>query len=124
MREIKFKYIFQHEETGRILALIFTLDEIQAEGFEDRLPARYRLVDRLQLTGRKDRNGRDIYDGDVFRDYDGILYYVSWDNYFSKWSTLGTSKLGYKLAKSTPGDFQSGEVIGNIYENPELLNQK
>jgi hypothetical protein len=54
MQNLKFKYIFQHEETGRMLSMIFTIEEIEDEQFKERWPKRYFLVDRLLFTGLYD----------------------------------------------------------------------
>jgi hypothetical protein len=59
MQNLKFKYIFQHEETGRIMSMIFTMGEIEEDGFRDRWPKRYNLVTRLRFTGLHDETRWD-----------------------------------------------------------------
>lgn len=81
----------------------------------------------MQYTGLKDKNGKEIYEGDICKvinyasDYlkiQGKMYCViSWSN------TAGFYGKGFGV----PTTFSIGEefeVIGNIYENPELLEQK
>lgn len=69
----------------------------------------------MQSVGIKDKNKKDIYEGDIIRDK-GDYAVVVWNN------------LGWKLKyqyEETPqqfcGYYSELEVIGNIYENAELL---
>lgn len=56
----------------------------------------------MQFTGLTDKNGKEIYEGDLVTDINNKIRKVRWvDN---GWNLLGKYK-----------------VIGNIYENPELL---
>lgn len=81
----------------------------------------------MQYTGLKDKNGKEIYEGDIvkidgeFRDKE--IGKVEWidnqANYLITWI-----KIGCKCAE-TFGNIEytrnQFEVIGNIHENPELL---
>ncbi|TLF43596.1 YopX family protein [Lacticaseibacillus zeae] len=78
----------------------------------------------MQFTGLKDKNGREIYEGDVLdiglRNQDGkpVVAPVSYETYAA----------GYVLDNGGNGIWQrltkDCEVIGNIFENPELLEGK
>lgn len=68
-------------------------------------------------TGLKDKNGKEIYEGDILDD--GIhICKIKWSEHFSAFEVLNE----YEDYKSNVW-FESkyGEVIGNIHENPELL---
>ena len=81
----------------------------------------------MQFTGLKDRNGKEIYEGDIVRHhlgdsapfYGGVICKVMWweQGWHLSWEPP-------PFAVSNPHPFTSSEffeVIGNIYENPELL---
>jgi len=72
----------------------------------------------MQYTGLKDKNGKEIYEGDVVATLRGNRIVIYDEPAFF----LAKSLLGYLEVDwfSTPTIDE--EVIGNIYENPELLD--
>lgn len=80
-----------------------------------------------QYTNLKDKNGVEIYDGDIIRKYnhnkppndysDGKASKVHWDE-----STCGWNIRNPQHRKGS-GGFEY-VVIGNIYQNPELLTNR
>lgn len=74
----------------------------------------------MRYTGLKDINGKDIYEGDIIRvNIDG-KWYVG-EVIFSNGSFVYRTKEFQWLGGFTGKD--QVEVIGNIYENPELLEE-
>jgi hypothetical protein len=75
----------------------------------------------MQYTGLKDKNGKDIYEGDTVKRGD-VLYKVIWSKPNAMFYMV--SKNGRALFNDyTDKSKNVVEVIGNIYENPELLNK-
>lgn len=75
-----------------------------------------------QYTGLKDKNGKEIYEGDFLKVGDDMVY-VFWKKPLA---TFALSKTDwafdhYFLEAVRP---EECEVIGNRHENPELFNEK
>lgn len=79
-----------------------------------------------QFTGLKDKNGLEIYEGDIYK-IEGYYYQVIFDEgAFTGGKELGSSApLGwrsYSVDEVVESDFYKKiEVVGNIYENKDLL---
>lgn len=83
------------------------------------------ISELMQSTGLIDKNGEEIFEGDVLLTYDDELAKVFWNDDLAGWFV----DFLYEIAElSEVADIQSGrsicEIIGNIYENPELLEEK
>lgn len=80
---------------------------------------KYGDYELMQFTGLIDKNGVEIYEGDIFRDEDGSSLILEYDVINSEY-VLRIGKTQYTEALNM---FISNkmEVIGNIHENPELL---
>ena len=78
-----------------------------------------RFDEVMQYTGLKDKNGVEIYEGDILKIFD--------KNYEVKVKIVGGYKVfidyGFPDEHNGPCNYWS-EVIGNIYENPELVEEE
>lgn len=75
-----------------------------------------------QYTGLKDSEGREIYEGDIWVIGDKKVK-VEFDQERAGFFPFATSD-GCGCCDDETYDPKNGEVIGNIYENPELLTEK
>ena len=75
-----------------------------------------------QYTGLKDRNGQDVYEGDLLRTSEGNIMIAEW---------VGSGIVTRCLTPTYDGmmntnryAFPVSEKIGNIHDNPELLEEE
>lgn len=74
-----------------------------------------------QYTGLKDKNGTEIYEGDIL---DVILHNGEHENYLIQWDEREAGFEAYNRDRSNyilSYIWDECEVIGNIFENPELM---
>lgn len=73
----------------------------------------------MQFTGLLDKNGKEIYEGDVLPNGKTVLT-VKWtEDICNEYGCVGWN---VGMGGYGGGCASEMEVIGNIYENPELLN--
>lgn len=67
-----------------------------------------------QFTGLTDKNGTKIFEGDIV-EYEGTRYSINYLPHYARFSAVKPNTVFHVFA------YQRGEVIGNIYDNPELI---
>ena len=130
MREIKFRA--WHPKTKEIIPVeTIDWDETQyltevtagytwGEKFD---PITFQQLVLMQYTGLKDKNGKEIYEGDIVAEHghyvnsDKVLHQaINWLPNHSAWMRGEYDRLTPKNV-----EYWKIEIIGNIYESPELL---
>lgn len=114
-REIKFriwndydkKMIYWNELLKNKLANIFTM------------PSYNKWL--MQYTGLHDKNGKEIYEGDILKSMQWndiyLVKYIGTAFYLCRKGNKGFNKI------TTWNNAEKSEVVGNIYDNPELLGE-
>ena len=132
MREIKFRVWDTKEnkfrETGFMINQYGSLMQYgEFEKMKKISRDRYKI---LQYTGLKDKNGKEIYEGDIVNQKYKLgnrYYLVKYDNTIASFvmkklnkNNFESNKVGTETRFYTH-DCKKSEVVGNKYENPELL---
>jgi uncharacterized phage protein (TIGR01671 family) len=83
----------------------------------------------MQFTGLKDKNGKEVYEGDIIRatlvetgELKQVVEKVSYTEQYAGYTPFG-HLMPFDEGRWIDCLSDSFEVIGNIYENPELLNR-
>lgn len=115
-REIKFRA--WDIPAKRYISDVFTIDMIGVYVVDSRKQI-YKVGERVslqQFTGKLDDNRKEIYEGDIVVDIIGKHYSVEWNDDTCKYQLSDGSDLNDNDRYGT-----YLVVIGNIYENPNLL---
>ena len=121
MRKLKFDIIFWDSINPKTIEHI-SIEEAYSENYIEFknntiIPTDECTIVR-QFTGLKDKNGKEIYEGDVMESEINGIGVVQWDNDNSTF---------HVFVKDNADDDQFffvkeyGGVIGNVHENPELI---
>jgi len=77
-------------------------------------------IELMQFTGLRDKNGNEIYEGDILKTATFKPMAVHW---ISKFASFCINSNGWSFSHyfGEGCDPEDCEIIGNIWENPELL---
>ena len=86
-------------------------------------------IELMQSTGLKDKNGKEIFEGDIvqFEDCYEVPDFLYINTGIIEWCQGGfhvTNRDSVLMEDLLDGDSLDVTIIGNIYENPELFEEK
>ena len=117
MRLIKFRA--WSSKTNKMIDDIYHWDSEGYAGIIPQTPDLVKSLTPMQFTGLLDKNGVEIYEGDIVMN--AYRQVVEYGSHQGVEGGKHDEYIGYNL---NPNNMQFTEVIGNIYENPELLEIK
>ena len=122
MREIKFRaWLKEERKMVNVETLFIGINRLcfGNSKTEDLFFRDFEEVELMQYTGVKDKNGKEIYEGDIT-----ICKYGPQIAMEVKWVDEGFRTLGKYDGDNYVGFVKNNEeVIGNIYENKNLLEE-
>jgi len=132
MREIKFRVWDKENKTLRcdVLSVDVGFKNSNNIYFKEGSFAKPGLYELMQFTGLKDKNGKEIYEGDIVSCVGGYEAPEGYDSHEEPAQVIFDKGTLQFVAKCVCGceewplyEYDLDEVIGNIYESPELLTQ-
>jgi len=120
MKKIKFRYAFKKKLFKDISFYHLTLKQIEEGAVVKILRSGmiengYELIGRDKYTGLKDKNKKEIYERDIVKVINDKGREVEFPEFWCFLNRLGDGNLKKNQQRT--------EVIGNAYENPELMEK-
>ncbi|MDQ8054938.1 YopX family protein [Bacillus velezensis] len=152
MNNIKIRYVFRHKETGNVELKTYFISQLEERPARKLSPVfceefGYELISRDLFSGTKDKNGKEIYQGDVI-----MFSFIDEGEKNTRFMQIVFEGSGFKMKeicrnyrlekihgvlrikRGTLTDHQGKlqelhkhndlyftEIIGNVHQNPELL---
>lgn len=78
------------------------------------------VLELMQYIGLKDRNGKDVYEGDIL-EIGGTYYAIEYSEVNGMYTLVDVHGVNYGAVCEFA--ISRMEIVGNLYENPELLKE-
>ena len=127
MKELKIKaWLKKEKKMVAIIGIDFNYEYIRYTEDDNLFNENYKTaefkdIELLQFSGAKDKAGQELYEADVIKFNDGIddIYgLISYDD------EDGTYRVSYENITEHLSDLEEDfEIVGNIFENPDLHEQ-
>ena len=123
MREIKFRAWHKEEKIiGEVFGInilhkeiFFSNGDVDCYGFSD-----FKYIELMQYTGLKDKNNKEIYEGDIITLHNSkykVIFNIEGARF-----VLRNDEFELEITFINHNN-ERMEIVGNIYENPELLGE-
>lgn len=108
-----------NKEMLKIDVIDFFLEQIRVlENDGSCFSIKFKDVDIMKSTGFHDKNGVEIFEGDVVSRFQRTVEEVVWNSKKGWWAIQTRGEIGLTVLAQF---IEAVEIIGNIYENKELL---
>ncbi|WP_339052874.1 YopX family protein [Fusobacterium animalis] len=123
MRKIKFRAWHKEKKImGEVLGIdilhkeiFFSNEDVDCYGFSD-----FKYIELMQYTGLKDKNNKEIYEGDIITLHNSkykVIFNIEGARF-----VLRNDEFELEITFINHNN-ERMEIVGNIYENPELLGE-
>ena len=114
MREIKFR---AWDKANNEMFIVRTLEWDRT--IKPALPSNVTAI--MQFTGLRDKNGKEIFEGDIVLVNEALKYTVEWKDSLAGWYPFSAPAEGGYEWDNVDLKYEKVEIIGNVHEHPHLL---